>query len=74
MKEILKRFFWSLFCIVTVGCGLFWIFFVPCLIVSDFWRGVCYPIVLVLGVGHFLMAGVFFWYTVLRRDKGVRKK
>jgi len=68
-KEGVKRLLWLLFCIVAVACGAVWIFWLPNLVVSDFWRGAVYPLAVVVGIGHFLMASTFFWYSVVKGDK-----
>lgn len=68
-REVIKRLLWLLFCIVSAFYGVVWIVFLPSVIASDFWRGVFYPSAVVMGIGHFLMAGTFFWYSVIKGGK-----
>jgi hypothetical protein len=67
-NRMIKRVLWCLFCCVAIFCGLLWLLCVPMLISNDFWRGVAYPICIIIGLGHFLMAGTFFWYSVYKGE------
>jgi len=69
MRKIFKRIAWLVACLITISYGLLWIFYIPSTFDSDFGRGVFYPFAVMLGVGHFLMAGTFFWYEVVKGGK-----
>lgn len=68
MKSKITKACYIFLIIASLGAVYSYLFIIPSLIDSDFWRGVLFPFMIFLSVFVLLFAFVIFWFEVLERE------